>query len=99
MASGNVFTIGGVTKTIAVTSTSNGITTLEAAPNVRVINAGSNTIFVKWGRDEQTADASTDIPLLAGTSEIFYKGSSNGFAAICASGQDSTVYVTAGIGD
>ena len=104
----------GVTKTISATSTSSSVTLdavdVAATPSnpgagpwgghtvMRVVNAGPNTAFIRWGVGAQTAVA-TDMPILAGAIEVFTKaGAVDTVAAICASTQTATVYVTCGQG-
>lgn len=65
---------------------------------MRIVNKGPNTAFLRWGVGAQTA-LTTDMPMLAGTVELFSKAFDvNTVAAICASGETATVYVTCGEG-
>ena len=102
------------TKSISATSTSASVT-LDATdvnytptwPNacptgghtaIRIVNAGPNTVFIRYGVGAQTAVA-TDMPVLAGTVELFCKaGAADTVAAICAATQTATVYITCGEG-
>lgn len=67
---------------------------------VRVYNAGSATVFVKFG-DTITTATTSNMPIPAGAVEVFSvqdsDGSANYVAAITASGS-ATVYVTTGEG-
>lgn len=101
MASSDIFAVGGSTASISVTSTS-ASTTLDpcnALTNqvIRIYNVGPNTAFLRWGNGSQTA-VTTDTPIPMGAIENFFKGSSDTIAAVCASGQTATVYVTPGNG-
>jgi len=65
---------------------------------LRIVNAGPNTAFVGWGVGAQTALTSW-MPVLAGTIEVFSKAAAvDTVAAICASGQTATLYITCGEG-
>jgi len=65
---------------------------------MRIVNAGPNTAFIRYGVGAQTA-VTTDMPILAGTSELFSKGGDvDTVAAICASAQTATIYITCGEG-
>lgn len=102
------------TKIISGTATSSSVTLdatdVQSTPSpansgpsgghsvMRLVNAGPNTAFVRWGIGAQTALA-TDMPLLAGVTEVFSKsGADDTVAAICAATQTATVYVTCGEG-
>lgn len=96
------------TKSISATSTTasatldaldvNSSTNIGGFSVMRVVNVGPNTAFIRWGVGAQTA-LTTDMPVLAGTVETFTKGNSTDtVAAICASGQTATIYVTCGEG-
>lgn len=96
------------TKSLAVTSTSNSVTlsttdtntgTLGQGYNViRIVNAGPNTAFIRWGTGTVTALA-TDMPMLSGTVEVFTKSPNDTvIAAISAATQTATLYITCGEG-
>lgn len=102
------------TKTISATSTTSSVTLdatdvsstptpANAGPSgghsvMRIVNAGPNTAFIRFGVGAQTAVAG-DMPILAGAIELFTKaGDVDTVAAICASTQTATVYVTCGEG-
>ena len=90
------------TKTLSGTDTSSSVTfttaTGGAVSQIRVVNTGANTVFLRWGTSAQTAVAATDLPVPAGAVEIFNKGHATIVAGICASGQTATVYISAGEG-
>lgn len=88
----------GATKTLTVTSTSSSVSFTGGdiqSSQIRIANAGSVVMFVRWGVGAQTAVA-TDTPILAGTVEIFNKGNSDTVAAIGST--SGSMYVTAGEG-
>jgi len=88
------------TQTLAATATSANaaLNAVDGNMNVlRVANAGPNTVFIRWGATAQTA-VTTDMPILAGTVEVFSKGAATNVAAICAAGQTATLYLTCGEG-
>lgn len=102
------------TKSISATSTSGSVTLdstdVSSTPTpqnsgpsggsavMRIINAGPNTVFLRWGVGAQTALV-TDMPMLAGTIELFTKSdATDTVAAICASAQTALVYITCGEG-
>lgn len=96
------------TKSISVTSTSASVTLATVDTNtgtlgqgynaIRIVNAGPNTAFVRWGTGTQTALA-TDMPILAGTVEVFSKSpDATTIAAIAAATQTATLYITCGEG-
>lgn len=65
---------------------------------MRIVNAGPNTAFIRWGVGAQTALA-TDMPILAGAIEVFSKAADvDTVAAICAASQTATIYITCGEG-
>ncbi len=62
---------------------------------IRVYNAGTATVFCRWGNGAQTATTS-DMPLIPGVVEVFSKADQdNTFAGITAS-STATVYITCG---
>jgi len=92
----------GKTTSISATSTSASVTLDSvgaAAENLRVFNAGPNTVFITWGVGSATATTTTNLPIPAGGVENFFKGpGADTVAAICASTQTATVYFTPGEG-
>lgn len=83
---------------LAVSTTSAEVTTLTATDNiVRLYNATSVTVFVRWGTTAQTA-VTTDMAIAPGTVEVFSKNNATRLAAITASGS-GTLYITTGIGE
>src|ERR1700744_3690823 len=89
------------TKTVAATAsnTSQALNPGDAnVSNLRIANAGPNTAFVTWGVGAQTASATTSVPIMSGTVEVFNKGNADTVAAICASTQTATVFFSPGEG-
>ena len=89
----------GATASISATSTSGSASVTAANNSVRVVNLGPNKAFIRWGVGAQTAVASTDMPVHNGATEIFDKGRADTLAAICASGETATLYLTSGEGE
>lgn len=100
------------TKSISATSTSASATldatdvstttanagTIGGNSVMRVVNGGTKTAFIRFGVGAQTA-LTTDMPVLAGTIELFKKSyDANTVAAICAGSDSTTIYVTCGEG-
>ena len=63
---------------------------------VRVVNDGAATAFIQFG-DSTVASTTTKMPIKAGATETFTKGSSTHVAAITASGT-TNLYFTNGEG-
>lgn len=64
---------------------------------IRVYNAGTATVFVRWGTGAQTA-TTADMPVVPGVVELFSKAPADDtFAGITAS-STATVYITCGEG-
>lgn len=90
------FPKGDATVSVAATTTS-ASATLDAHSNVvRVVNAGADTVFIRFGKGATTATA-TDMPVLAGATETFTKGDST-TVAVLAAASTATVYFTNGEG-
>lgn len=104
------------TKAIAATTTSANValdpTDVTSIPSptssgtygghtvMRIVNAGPNTAFLRWGVGAAATGAAviTDMPMLAGTIEVFTKADSvDTIAAICATGTAS-ISITCGEG-
>lgn len=89
--------------TLDATDVSSTPTQTNAGPSggasvMRIVNAGPNTAFIRFGVGAQTAVA-TDMPILAGTVEVFTKSPLvDTVAAICAAAQTATLYITCGEG-
>ena len=85
------------TQTLSATQSSGSKSIDRDDPQIRICNAGGSTAFIRWGVGAQTA-VTTDMPMLSGTVEVFNKGIADTIAAICASGQTATLYLTLGNG-
>lgn len=97
----------GTTKTLSASSSSSSVTfdakDVASSTNasghsvIRVYNAGTATVFCRWGTGAQTATTS-DMPLIPGVVEVFNKAwADDVFAGITAS-STATVYITCGEG-
>lgn len=84
----------GDTVTVSATSTNSQFTVPENAEQLLVQNAGPNTVFIRFGKSAQTADTTKDLPILSGVSRVITKDSMTNGAAICASTQTATLYLT-----
>lgn len=87
---------GSATVSIAATTTSASVTLDQFSNVVRVVNAGTDTVFIKFGKGATTATA-TDMPVLASATETFTKGDNTTVAARAAT-TTATVYFTNGEG-
>lgn len=67
--------------------------------SVRIVNAGTQNIFVKFGTANTVAAvAADDMPMLANTCEVFLLPNNITHIAAIAAGAGSTMYVTVGEG-
>lgn len=82
---------------LAVGTSSAEVTGLNNLDNiVRLYNAGTTTMFVRWGTTAQTAVA-TDLAIAPGAVENFFKANATRLAAI--STGTGTLYITTGNGN
>lgn len=88
----------GKSTSISATATTASASVDATAPQVRLYNAGSQKCHVRWGIGAQTA-VTTDMVLAAGAIETFHKGAADTIAAICATGETATLYITPGVGE
>ena len=98
------------TKSLSVSSTSSSVVLATTDTNIgstgqgsnvrRIVNAGPNTAFLRWGTASGVGAAVvTDMPMLAGTVEVFtFSPDATTLAAICAAASTATLYITAGEG-
>jgi hypothetical protein len=85
------------TYTIAASTTSAEITTLDATENqFRVHNPTAATCYIAWGTTAQTATTSS-LPIGPGDSEVFTKGNATRIAALLSTGT-GTISITTGAG-
>jgi hypothetical protein len=82
--------------TLAVTTASSRAQLDPLSSAVRVVNAGAAMAFIQFG-DVNVLSTTAKMPINAGATETFTKGSAGYVAAICASGT-TTLYVTCGEG-
>lgn len=87
----------------SVTSTAAAaITAPASAPptyQVRVVNAGTVVVFVKFGTAGMGAATSADTPVRGGETEIFTVNSDMTHQRVLAASNTATVYFTAGFGE
>lgn len=98
------------TKSISATSTSSSVLLATVDTNsgtlgqgynvIRIVNNGPNAAFIRWGTASGVGAAvTTDMPMLAGTVEVFTKSpDATTIAAICAATQTASLFITAGEG-
>ncbi|HET8731966.1 MAG TPA: hypothetical protein VFM34_12770 [Moraxellaceae bacterium] len=74
---------------VSVSSTSASITLADnvakESPNILVSNELSETVFLRWGSGTQTA-VTTDVPVAAGTTQVFFKGNAQVIAVVSTTG-------------
>jgi hypothetical protein len=87
----------GSTVTLAATTTSASVSIPLTAPSMYVYNAGTSTVYVRWGKGAQTASATTDMPIPSNAIQTFGKQGADTFAAVCATGT-ATVSISPGEG-
>jgi hypothetical protein len=87
----------GNTAVMNATAASSSVAVDTKAPSLYVYNAGTNIAFVRWTQGASTATV-TDLPIPAGSLQVFSKGPADTFSAICSSGLTTTLYVSAGAG-
>ena len=87
---------GDATVPIAGTTASASATLDQHSNVVRVVNAGPDIAFIRFGKGATTAVV-TDMPILSGATETFTKGDNTTAAAITASGT-AALYFTNGEG-
>lgn len=81
-------------KTISASQTSSEVTLTTPTDHVTIANTGSSTAFVRLRTGSQTA-LTTDHPVQAGQTILVAKGESEiNVAAICASGETTTISVS-----
>ena len=84
---------------ISATTTTGNTAISAASPALRVFNAGTVTVKLKWGSGAQTATTSDyTVAVASGAVECFTKGGADNIAAITDSGT-ATVYVNVGVGE
>lgn len=89
------------TVNLAVTAASQ----LLAIPNtaqgtraLRIVNSGTQTVFLDFVTTTGTAVATTSMPMLSNTAEVFTFGNDITHVAAIAGGVGSTIYITPGEG-
>jgi hypothetical protein len=95
MADINIF-CPGPTVTLSATTTTGRVAFGVGGRNVQVYNAGSSTVFIKFGNETVVATAS-DMPVPAGAILSFDRGFNTNVAGITSAGT-ATAYFTVGDG-
>jgi len=92
----------GKTQNVSANSTSASITldAIGAACSALLFsNTGTKTAFVRYGVSTQTAVATTDMPIIANSQQVFSKPiGADTVAIVCLGADTTTVYVTPGEG-
>lgn len=88
---------GQATVQIAATPASARVAVDPNSAVVRVYNAGPDTAYICFG-DSTVASTVNQIPLVAGSPELFTKGQLGYVAAICDTAKAATIYITSGEG-
>jgi hypothetical protein len=84
---------------ISATTTTGNTAISGSYPIIRVYNAGTAVVKLKWGSGAQTATTSDyTVAVAPGAIEAFTKGGADNVAAIMDSGT-ATVYVNVGVGE
>lgn len=94
------FEFKGNTVNLAVTGSTQQLTFPAGVGtrSIRVVNVGSQTIFINKGDSTVTASTSTSLPILANTVESFLIHPEDTTLAAIAAGAGSTLYITIGEG-
>jgi hypothetical protein len=95
------FTPGAVlTVNLAVTATTGNVAIVGSSNQLLLTNAGGNDCFIELGTaSTQEAATTTGMPVLARDKILITRNLDQDYiAAICASGQTTTLYITPGEG-
>jgi len=90
----NANTLNATTSSSSVTFTGTDIT---VASSIRVYNAGTVPVHIRWGVGAQTATTS-DMRVAPGTIEIFYKGTAADTVAVITDAGSASIDITPGLG-
>jgi len=94
----NAFAPGnGTNQAISGSTTSSSVTVDRGAKYARIVNLGSNLVFVRCGYGAQTATAA-DTPVHGNTSLVIYKGEDADTVAAITAASTCTIYVQTGEG-
>lgn len=72
--------------------------TAQGTRSVRVVNSGTQTVFLDFVTTTGTAVATTSMPVLANTVEVFTFGNDVTHITAIAAATGSTIYITPGEG-
>lgn len=84
--------VTGTSQTLAIPNTAQGTRAL------RIVNSGTQTVFLDFVTTTGTAVATTSMPMLANTIEIFTFGNDITHVSAIAATTGSTIYITPGEG-
>lgn len=93
------FDIKGATVNLAVLTTTANVAVTRpniGTQSIRLVNVGTNTVFVTIGTSGVTASLTTSFPLLPNTAETFLLQNGATHVAAIASATGNTLYVTTG---
>lgn len=63
---------------------------------IRIVNVGTNVVFINIGTSGVTATTTTSIPLLPNSAEVFFLRRENTHVAAIAGATGNTLYITTG---
>ena len=90
------------TVNLAVTGSSASVALVgtpgQGYQSVRILNTGTQTVFINFSNGAGTASTATDMPVLPGTVEIFWLPKPITNVNAIAAGVGSTIYCTVGEG-
>lgn len=89
------------TVNLAVTASNQTLTITPSGigyRSIRVVNAGTQTVFLKFGSSASVASTTTSLPMLANTVEVFVLDNDTTAIAAIAGSTGSTIYVDVGQG-
>jgi hypothetical protein len=85
--------VTGTTGTIALGAFKN-----QGRQSIRIVNSGTQVVFLNFSVGTGTATTTTDMPMLPNTSEVFWLGEKTTNINAIAAATGSTLYVTIGEG-
>lgn len=89
----------GNTVNLAVTGTTDRVAVTRSGigtQSIRVLNIGTQTVFINIGSSTVTAALATSMPVFPGTVETFLLKNDQTHVAAIASAAGSTIYITTG---
>lgn len=90
------------TVNLAVTASSGSVALVgtpgQGYQSVRIVNVGTQTVFIEFSTGAATASTSVDMPMLPGTVEVFWLPKPITHVNAIAAATGSTIYCTVGEG-